>query len=368
MATNIKVVLFEDIEQERTEILDALKKHLQPADKVIPFEDRLLSESEEDKKRMYEDRLQNILTKEPYDRATLLVVDRDLSRSQESDFRGLSVGAVLSASKRLAIPVCSYAREPEPDDYEWRRRWEEGHIILPLSDGKDEMSRRASIAAHGFAEIAVKLPEIDIRRDKPDNSPAKILAALLGKPEYSDKIALYSVGDKYRLTGMPRKDKDRDAKQFEKRTALFLGYWLWDSLLRYPGVLANEVAAGSYLNIATDDFRDPKVQDFVKEALYRGPFADPKKPQWWRGMLDDIVSGANCEDGLALVPEKLGQKVSRSRCYVDPSKSAGYYCIISRQPVSLENSKGGLSWFPRGADLTRIGNPMFDEYGPWLGA
>lgn len=366
MATSIKVVLFEDVKEVRAQILQALEKYLKPEGEAIPFEGRQFKESKADKKRMYEDRLQNILTKEPYDRATLLVVDRDLSKSQESDFRGLSVGAVLSASKRLAIPVCSYAREPEQDDYEWRRRWEEGHIILSLSDGEDELARRAVLAASGFAEIAMKLPKIDIRRDKPDSSPAKILAALLGKPEYSDKITLYSVGDKYRLTGIPR--KDRDAKQFEKRTALFLGHWLWDSLLRYPGVLVNEVATGSYLNISTDDFRDPKVQDLVKEALYRGPFADPKKPQWWRGMLDDIVSGANCGDGLALVQEKLGQNVKPSQCYVDPSKSAGYYCIISRQPVSLENSKGGLSWFPRGADLTRIGKRMFDEYGPWLGA
>lgn len=360
MATNIKVVLFEDVKEVQAQILQALEKYLKPEGEVIPFDGSLFRESDADKKLMYEDRLQNILTKEPYDSATLLVVDRDLSKSQESDFRGLSVGAVLAASKRLAIPVCSYAREPEPDDYEWRRRWEEGHIILSLSDGQDEMARRAALAARGFAEIAAKLPEVMAK-----GPPAKILATLLGKPEYSDKIALYSVGDKYRLTGMPR--GSRDAEGFIERAALFLGYWLWDTLLPYPGLLVNEVAAASYLNISEADFRRPEVRAIFDGALYSGPFSDSKMPQWWRGMLDDIVSGQNCDDGLALVQEKLGQKFDPCRCYLDSSKSAGYYCIIAEKAVSLENSKGSLSWLPRGADLTRISNPKFEEYEPWFG-
>lgn len=358
MATNIKVVLFEDVKEVQAQILQALKKYLTPEDKVIPFEGRLDSESEEDKKRMYEDRLQNILTKEPYDNATLLVVDQNLSLSK--GFGGLSGNAVLGVSRRLAIPVCSYAGVPKPDDYEWRSRWEEGHIILNLSDGQDVLARRAVLAARGFAEIAAKLPE-GMGKDP----PAKTLAALLGKPEYSDKIALYSVGDKYRLTGMPR--EDGDAEQLKKRTALFLGYWLWDTLLPYPGLFVNGGAAASYLNISEADFRRPEVRAIFDGALYSGPFSDSKMPHWWRGMLDDIVSDQNCDDGLALVQEKLGQKFDPCQCYVDPSKSAGYYCIIAEKAVSLENSKGSLSWLPRGADLTRISNPKFEEYGPWFG-
>jgi hypothetical protein len=364
MATNIKVVLFEDIEQRRSEILKALKKHLKPDGEVTAFDGSLFSESADDKQRMYEDRLENILRKPPYDGATLLVVDRDLSKSQSYDFRGLSVNAVATASKRLAIPICSYARQPELDDYEWRGRWEEGHIVLRVSEGDDELARRSALAARGFAEIAAQLPQV--MRVRANNSPAKILAALLGKPEYSDKITLYSVGDQNRLSEILPKAK-QPRRQLQERMTCFLGYWLWDSLLRYPGLLVNEVAAASYLNIATNSFRDSRVQAIFKEALYRGPFADSRKRQWWRGMLDDIVSRQNCADGLELARKKVTSTIKRSRCCVDPSKPAGYYCIISCQPVSLENSKGGFSWFPRGADLTRISKTKFDEYGPWLG-
>jgi hypothetical protein len=133
-------------------------------------------------------------------------------------------------------------------------------------------------------------------------------------------------------------------------------------------LFVNEVAAASHLNLSTEDFKQPNIRAIFDAGLYRGPFEDSKRPQWWRGLLDDIVAGDNCADGLELVTKKVNQQVRPSQCYVDPTKTAGYYCIISRQPVSLENSKGGLSWFPRGADLTRIGNPKFEEYGPWLGS
>lgn len=363
MATPIKVVLFEDTEQTRSEILNALTKHLQRSGTVIPFDGRPFTESDDDSKRMYEDRLENILRKAPYDGATLLVVDRDLSKS--TNFRGLSDNTVAAAAKRLAVPICSYARQAAPEDYKWRARWEEGRIILSY-ETDDELARQAILAARGFAEITAKLASTE--KEKVGKSPAKTLAALLGKPEYSDKIALYSVGDQNRISEIPATAKDKGEAERLKRIGCFLGYWLWDSLLRYPGLLVNEVAAASHLNIAPADFRRSEVRAIFEDALYTEPFADPKKPQWWRGMMDDIVSREGCDDGLALVRTKIGGTINPSQCWVDPSIPAGYYCIISEKPVSLENSKGGLSWFPRGADLTRISNPLFEEYGPWIGA
>jgi len=361
MPTAIKVVLFEDAQQTQSDILGALNNRLKSEGTVLPFDGKLFTESAEEQERIYDDRLVSILARSPYDGATLLVADRDLSKSPS--FRGMSVSAVIGAAKRLAIPICSYARQPAPEDYKWRARWEEGHVILAAGTD-DELARQGVLAARGFAEIASKLP--GIMKDEVGNSPAKILASLLGKAEYSDKIALYGVGDQNRLSDVPAKGKDDT--DWVKRIGCFLGYWLWDSILRYPGLLVNEVAAASHLNIATDDFRKPEVRAVFKEALYDGPFADQDRPQWWRGMIDDIVSRERCDDGLGLVRGKLGAGINPSQCSVDPTKPAGYYCIISEKPVSLENSKGGLSWLPRGADLTRISTRLFEEYGPWIGA
>lgn len=364
MSTDVKIVLFEDTEETQTEILAALKMHLKQDGTAIPFDGKLFTESDEDKKGMYEARIENILRKAPFDDATLLVADRDLSKTVTDGFIGLSANAVAAVATRLAIPICSYARQPDPDDYDWRGRWEEGHIVLRFSDDGNELARRAVLAARGFARIAENLPEIITV--KSNNSPAKILAALLGKTEYADKIALYSVGDQKRLMEVLAK-RSKQGDQPVQRLTHFLGNWLWDSLLRYPGLFVNEVAAASHLNLARDEFMKPKVRLVFEPALYHGPFEDSKSPQWWRGMLDDIVSHENCADGLELIQNKVDSKTSPSQCYLDPTKTAGYYCIIAREPVSLENSKGGLSWFPRGAHLTRISNTKYEEYAPWLG-
>jgi hypothetical protein len=357
----IKVVLFEDVDQTKSELVTALKKHLSSDGVVLAFDSGTIAEPESERNRMYEDRLRLILSRPPYDAVTLLVADRDLSMSP--NFRGMSVSAVIEAAKRLGIPICSYARQPGSEDYKWRARFEEGHILLSESDD-DDLARQAALAARGFADIASKLP--GLINEELRKSPARALAAVLGKPEYADKIALYSVGDQNRLSEVPPEGKnDLD---WVKRIGCFLGYWVWDSILRYPGLLVNEVAAASHLNIATDDFRKPTIQAAFKGAIYDGPFADPKRPRWWRGLLDDLVAREGCNDGLELATKRTNETIQPSHCSVDPSKAAGYYCIISDQPVSLENSRGGLSWLPRGADLTRISTRLFEEYGPWIGS
>jgi hypothetical protein len=357
MPATPKIVLFEDTEATRSDLTSYLRQHLRDG-KVVPFVG--LRENESEKARMYEDRIENILEKPPYAGVTLLLADRDLSKSP--NFTGLSVSAVAGAARRLAVPICSYARQPAPAEYKWRARWQEGHIDLSSEDDH-ELARLAVLAAKGFATLTSRLPRA--LRERGNDSPAKVLATVLGKPEYTDKIALYSVGDQQRLSGIPSKPKEKKLRM--KRMACFLGYWLWDSLLRYPGLLVNETAAASHLNIAVKDFQKTAIHALFHDALYRGPFADSKRPQWWRGMLDDIVSRAGCDDGFAFVRKKLRTRISSCRCSVDPSRPAGYYCIISKQPVSLENSVGELSWFPRGADLTRISNKKFEEFGPWLG-
>lgn len=364
MSAEIKVVLFEDTELIRSEILASLRKHLQSRAVVLPFQGDQFTESSAQQELMYEIRLEKILKGPPYNGTTLIVADRDLSKSKDSNFGGLSVNAVAAAAQRLTIPICSYSRQPELAGDELRGRWEEGQIVLKISEGSDELARHAALAASGFAEITAGLPAA--KAVNGNDSVAKILAELLGKREFSEKISLYSVGDQNRLSEILAKTKPDP--QEVRQMSHFLGYWLWDSLLRYPGLFVNETAAASHLNVACAAFQRGDVRTLFNGAMYEGPFADPKIPLWWRGILDDIVSRENCADGLELVQRKIDPSIGGCKCSVDPSKQAGYYCIISRQPVSLENSRGGLSWFPRGADLTRISNPKFDEYGPWLGA
>src|ERR1039458_8530153 len=224
MSPKVKIVLFDDVENMREEISGALRRRLGAGGVVHAF-DLQRQGPEADAILTYEDRLALSLSRAPYAGATLLVADAALSQS--AAYMGLSVGAVASAARRLAIPVCDYARDPERD--KWRNRWEEGRINLSLAAGVDEFARQVIVVARGFAAIAAQLPLI--RRTRTNRTPAALLAALLGKPEYVDRIALYSVGDQNRIADMSTPDQQK--KERNRRLVSFLGRWIWDSLLRY---------------------------------------------------------------------------------------------------------------------------------------
>jgi hypothetical protein len=153
-------------------------------------------------------------------------------------------------------------------------------------------------------------------------------------------------------------------QEFQKRLPSVLGYWLYDSILRFPGLLLNAVATASYLDIAEAQFRNPSVQKLFKPALYRGPFEDHSEPHWWRKTVDEIVGKA--KSGNEFLAQKLHKPVPH--CLDSQTgKRAGYYCMVKRVPVSKDNSVGNISWFPPGADLARVRKDMYEQLGPWLG-
>jgi hypothetical protein len=194
-----------------------------------------------------------------------------------------------------------------------------------------------------------------------------MLATVLGKPEYAEKISLFASGDQNRLGALAAVRGSKDVNERNRRLACVLGYWLWDSILRFPGVVLNEVAASSYLTIRLDEFRqNVQIRRLFAGAVYAGPFASAKPMLWWRGILEDLVAESGVADGRAYAMKQLSATVARSECCEDASKPAGYYCFLSERPVSLENSKPGLPWFPRGADLARVCKSRYEEDEPWL--
>jgi hypothetical protein len=357
---SFRIVLFEDNNDYGKRILQALVGALQNRGNALRFD----LDKKPTSRGPYQDLVEMSLRVEPYVTADLVVADYDLSESL--GYPGLSEQQVRAAATRMAIPECGYARggTESSDDYVRLAKQREASIVLDFKPGHEEdLAKQAVSVAEGFAFIVERLPAVltELKR----TTPGILLATVLGKPEYADKIALYASGDQDRLVDM-KKDKNEEAEHYRRRLSCALGYWLWDSILRYPGVLVNPVAASSYLNILTADFETPDVQGLFSAARYGGPFAEAGDPQWWRGMLDDIVAGSGFSDGREFASSKLPKEVRRSECSVDHKMPAGYYCMISKRPVSLMNSKGGLPWFPRGADLARVSKSKMEELGPWL--
>ena len=352
----LKLLLFDDLEKNRQAIVHGLKQALGTKGRVQEFMPAVGGKDT----GIYEQRLMSDLRHEPNENSDLLVVDSDLSAYDT--YNGLSEDVVRRVADIMAIPECGYARGERPEENTaWFQRGEQREACIRLSVDKEFASKVVNVA-EGFSEIKERL--LAAKKEAKRVSPASVLANILGKPEYSEKISLYASGDQNRLDSL--RNLGKDEREQARRLSCLLGYWLWDSVLRFPGVVLNEVAASSYLNIREDVFgKDEAVRSLFKEAVYGGPFAVAKGALWWRGMLDDLIADSHCSDGREFASRKLQREIARSECYVDPSRPAGFYCVLARKPVSLANSKG-LSWFPRGADVARVSDRKLAEFGPWL--
>ncbi len=361
MKTSRKVLLFEDSERERPVIIDALKKALPDDVDVIAF----LGDGKT-KTGTYEDRIKRDFKE--LGGADLIICDQDLS--EIPGYTGLSAQVVTALAHAEGIPVALYGRGKEDFMMQRlvaRRPFLERRFVLHLDHenwNAEKFARIARIVFDGCQQIRTFMGE-NARKKSTGSTPARWMSALLGRPQIINRLDLYGSGDQQYLSWLVASSNDTP-KKARSVLAAELGYWLWDSILRFPGITVNEVAAASLLNLAPETWRLPAVRELFSAARYRGPFGVDKL-FWWRDELQAIVRKAGVEDGLAFVKKQGVKGAQRSRCVVDPSKPAGCYCMLLREPVSLENSYGDIPYFPAGADLARISRKEFARVAPWAG-
>lgn len=352
----MKILLFEDTETYAGQLGEAIRKALGTKGAVTTFK-AMNATSEIIHAKQLKSDIQSLEQQE----ATLIVADSDLSKLPQ--YRGLSEPVVRRVADELAIPECSYARgEDGSGEYLGNLDLREERITVSLKEGDESFANTVVAIATGFQTIYEELDKVKIESGR--NTPGRVLAAILGKSNAAEKIGLYASGDQNRLATALRSGANTTERR--RRCTCLFGYWLWDSVLRYPGVIVNDVAGASYLNLSPEEFAKTEVQAIFKSAKYIGPFSEARRPRWWRSDLDDLISSAAVTNGNELVTKELGRAVARSECCEDATKTAGYYCMLSGRPVSLSNSTSGLTWFPRGADLARISKSKHEELSPWI--
>ena len=357
-----RVIVFEDQRAKRIELVKRLKNKLKGVAAVESIDGSGKQESD----RTYEAQLEELLQKKA-PTGGLIVCDKDLS-NMGARFIGLSGTTVATVADTLGLPLCLYARgEGQPQGEELLRRlapWEKKRIIMEYRS-EEALADECACIFRAFAEI-----EKAYRNLKKEDriTPAAALSRILGKPEVEDRIALYGSGEQGLLEEVMPFLKDENSADTERkltrRMPRILGNWLYSSILRFPGILVREVPAASYLNIAPKDFAKSNVQHLFKKAKYKGPFSGLDK-WWWRHQLEDILIQNDCDDGFALAKKK---KLRVHQCKDSQTGERGvYYCMVTGEPVSADNSKSGISWFPSGADLARIRLDKYKELAPWVG-
>jgi hypothetical protein len=356
------ILIFDDNKDERDDIVERLHKTLKGNNaKIEEFDGSAKPKKEFSYERFLLTWLNENFTDEDI---SLVVCDKELGLYDK--YRGLSATQVSQVAIEKGIPFCQYSRQANEAAREMAaflrlKDWDSEEITLQGPDPGSWVPQIVSLF-NGFEQTRTTYTKVS----KKCKTPAATLATILKHPESESRIALYSSGDqgllKEILVYYNPENPDIDA--LRQRMPRVLGKWLFLSILRFPGIFVNQVAAASYLNIGNDDFKKPKVQNLFSKAKYAGPFAD-SGPWWWRHILDDILDKAKCEDGKEFA---VKQKVDVQGC-LDPDSNdqAGYYCMLTKSPVSAENSRGGISWFPSGADLARIRKDKFEEITALVG-
>lgn len=353
---NPTVLYFEDTPATAAEILPALTEQLGDVAAVEHF---VATEDTED---MFDTRLQTeILARQAAGKDIVFIVsDADLSRIPL--FKGLSDANIRKVSTALGIPSAYYSSNLTGLSFLKADQAGDGKILLDKSDIKN-LATEVNALVRGFMAITADLAKIkNLESGARPQDSAALLASLLGRPELENRVRLFISGDQ-RMGAELLSSPDHDLR----RQSCIFGTWIYDSLLKYPGLVVNAVAAASYLNISEEDFNVPDVRSLFHGAVYEGPFACESRQLWWRDQLDELLLEEDADDGAVFATTRIGRAVAPCKCSGSGEAPAGFYCMITKKPVSDDYSVGGISWFPPGADLARIVTTKYDELAPWLG-
>lgn len=371
------IVIIDDIPDNQNELSEEISKIVKSADLDYEVEawnqlrlDEMYEEfsSEDDSEsNAGEDLLYRILENQADIAA--LVVDRDLSKLNAQ----ISESAVVNACLENSIPVCTYHRKPSRQTAatELRSMIDKSSsysIPVDIADISSAANKIVDVA-EGFNEIKKSIDHLSLTGEEGTNtSPSKILASILNE-EYlsifldqyakSTSLATFIVDAFENATGEQFEDNS-----FRDRIRFVLGCWLHNHILEFPGVILNKVATHSYINVSREHF-DEHMEHF-SECKYNGPFGQSTE-YWYRHKIDEFLD--EYEDGRDFLKSKMeiSEPIDPCPCSVDESLPAGYYCIISRKPISLEKSEGRLSWIPSGADLCRVEKKLYRRIAPLIG-
>lgn len=300
----------------------------------------------------------------------MVVVDHDLS---SLDNIKISESAIANACNNLSIPVCTYHRKPETrtESQILSRSINQTRsfsIILDLDQSNNFINASKEIINifEGFKSLKEKYKTLN--PSEKDEGPAKILATILGDSDLEALLARYLANaivasDILDNENLLDNDEQNEDIYLNDRVPYILGNWLYNTILPFPGLILNDRATASYIDIDHKDFM--KNIEYFEEARYKEIFSK-NKPYWWRFKLDDLLLDNNFSNGVEYLKSKK-VSVEHCKCSVSNESPAGYYCIATHQPISYDQSKGNLSWVPEGADLTRLKMSTYKKLAPIMG-
>lgn len=305
----------------------------------------------------------------------LVITDHDLTKLGQT---GLFGASIVNWSQARFIPVGDFSRgnvgaiPKESELFELRvptRPAEAAGFVVTIYRGFSAIDEALA------ADAAVLSKQ----------SPASVLAGILGVPSQDSQFALYSVRlgtasgalmDQLASTAPPEIVPTTDQKI--KLLSYIVGHLLLNSVLRFAGPILSMRALKAY--VASDEADAPDVQALFAAAVYRGPFSEFDQYFWFAGVNDvldpliqDLPADAQAETqgeiNRRALERKLGRDLRRHACPRCQGLNGGSFCPFTKRTVCIRKdcSVGPNTWIPGGAKLCRIERDFFDEWAPILG-
>jgi hypothetical protein len=122
--------------------------------------------------------------------------------------------------------------------------------------------------------------------------------------------------------------------------------WIRNTVLRYPGIVYDELTSATRLGLSLDSFKEPRVQSYFEQAVYTGVFSALNQC-WWRGrlfylaqelVLKHKLHGSIFETFNKAFFAEFGVNLAPAVCVYDGQPTADWICYILKQPVKQSNS------------------------------
>ncbi|MCU1264511.1 MAG: hypothetical protein JWM21_829 [Acidobacteria bacterium] len=262
------------------------------------------------------------------DHPDALLVDYDLSSAPEGGDPVSYMGSTLASEMRMrqpTVPIALVTRLPITAA-KWQEQFLRQSSDLDLIIDKDDIIRtpekvRASITSlvEGFSALG------EVEGQDWD----KVVALMEANEDE---------GNLLREAGPPVSNGLWNTPQTAK--------WILTVVLRYPGIVYNELTAATRLGISLASFNLPKLRELITPAQYQGMFCDDQV-RWWRGRLFNIaqglllkheIRGAISEQFREAYRKEFDEPLEPAVCIYDGTPTADWVCHILRAPVKQENS------------------------------
>lgn len=257
-----------------------------------------------------------------------LLVDLDLGTvPEEKEQEPVSYfGSTLAAEMRMRQPACPIILVTRPHVMAGKSALLEDNMDVDLIVMKDAINR------------------------DPDDIRAKIVALIEGfrnletiaGKEWQKVIELMGADQQeanlLREAAPPLERKEWNIPQAAR--------WIRNVVMKFPGILYDDLTAATRLGISEADFLNPYLQSLIEPAKYTGVFGTFKK-RWWRDRLLNIAQSLILKQGLSgpifqkfarAFEQTQGISLEPAICIYDGTPIADWVCYIYREPVKQRNS------------------------------